>query len=232
MEQARLKGADVSEKVALMAERHIGYLSDGTDNAKEDARKLMTQTRERAMTCQETALKKMAQGDPEKAARLNLQLMERQLNRIRTRAEEGKEEAVRARVEAYNRLGNLGQEISQFARGLGQETSVDQLVGMATAHHLEVLAQVQERVQGRTQEAVQAAVENCIQNHERLVTRLQERNQVGNVPEELPNANMSRIGRDSSPHRALPAPPTQRRCKPGREARLAAYSGDGKSSSE
>jgi hypothetical protein len=163
------------------------------------------------MTCQETALKNMAQGDPEKAARLNLQLMERQLNRIRTRAEEGKEEAVRARVEAYNRLGNLGQEISQFARGLGQETSVDQLVGMATAHHLEVLAQVQERVQGRTQEAVQAAVENCIQNHERLVTRLQERNQVGNVPEELPNANMykNRAGQQSTQGTSSTANTTQ-----------------------
>ncbi|MDZ7262299.1 MAG: DUF5667 domain-containing protein [candidate division KSB1 bacterium] len=190
MEQARLRGADVSEKVALMAERHIGYLSDSTDNTTEDARNLMTQTRERAMTCQETALRNMAQGDPEKAARLNLQLMERQLNRIRTQAEDGKGEAVRARVEAYNRLENLVQEISQIAKGLGTETTVDQLVGMATAHHLEVLAQVQERVQGRAQEAVQAAIENCIQNHERLVNRLQERNQLGNVPQELPNANM------------------------------------------
>ncbi len=61
MEQARLKGADVSEKVALMAEKHLAYLSDCADNATEGARMIMTQARERAMVSQETALQNMAQ---------------------------------------------------------------------------------------------------------------------------------------------------------------------------
>ncbi|MFC2047573.1 DUF5667 domain-containing protein [Chloroflexota bacterium] len=184
MEQARLKRADVSEKVALMAEKHIGFLSDSTDNTTEDARMLMTQTRERAMTCQETALKNMAQGDPEKAARFNLQLMERQLNRIRVQAEEPETEGLQARLEAYNHLGNLGEEILQIAKGLGEETTVDQLVGQATAHHLEVLAEVQQRVQKQAQQAIEDAIQNRIQTHERVVTRLQAQNQLGQVPEE------------------------------------------------
>jgi len=189
MEQARLKGADVSEKVALMVEKHLGYLSDSADNATQETRMLMIQTRERAMTCQETALKNMAQGDPEKAARFNLQLMERQLNRIRIQAEEAKGEDVRARLEVYNRLGNLGEEISQIAKGLGEETAVDQLVGMSTAHHLEILAEVQQRVQGEAQQAVQTAIQNCVQNHEQVVTRLQAQNRLGQVPEEVPMPN-------------------------------------------
>ncbi|MFC1874421.1 DUF5667 domain-containing protein [Chloroflexota bacterium] len=189
MEQVRLKGGDVSEKVALMAENHLGYLSDSTDNVTGDARMLMTQTRERAMTCQETALKNMAQGDPEKAAQLNLQLMERQLNRIRVQAEEARGEAVQARLEVYNRLGNLGDNISQIAKGLGEETTVDQLVGMATAHHLEVLAEVQQRVKGEAQEAIEAAIQNRVQNHEQIVTRLQVKNRLGQVPEEAPMPN-------------------------------------------
>jgi hypothetical protein len=199
MEQARLKGADVSEKVALMAEKHLGYLSDNSDNAMEDARMLMTQTRERAMICQETALKNMAQGDPEKAAQFNLQLMERQLNRIRVQAEEAKGEAVQARLEVYNRLGNLGEEISQIAKGLGEETTVDQLVGLATAHHLEVLAEVQQRVQGEAQQAVEAAIQNRMQNHEQVVTRLRAQNQLGQVPEEapMPNAFQNRTGQSA-----------------------------------
>lgn len=199
MEQARLKGADVSEKVALMAEKHLGYLSDSADNATKDARMLMTQTRERAMTCQETALKNMAQGDPEKAAQLNLQLMERQLNQIRVQAEEARGEAVQARLEVYNRLGNLGDNISQIAMGLGEETTVDQLVGMATAHHLEVLTEVQQRVQGEAQQAVETAIQNCVQNHEQVVTRLQARNQLGQVPEEapMPNAFQNRTGQSA-----------------------------------
>jgi len=186
MEQARLKGIDVSEKVALMAEKHLGYLCDRTENASEDARMLMTQTRERAMTCQETTLKNMAQGDPEKAAQFNLQLMERQLNRIRVQAEEPETEGLQARLEVYNRLGNLGEEISQIARKLGKETTIDQLVGLATAHHLEVLAEVQQRVQGEAQQAVEATIQNRVQNHEQVVTRLQAQNQLGQVPEEAP----------------------------------------------
>ncbi|MFC1977625.1 DUF5667 domain-containing protein [Chloroflexota bacterium] len=199
MEQARLKGTDASEKVALMAEKHLGYLSDSTDNATGDARMLMTQTRERAMTCQETALKNMAQGDPEKAARFNLQLMERQLNRIRVQAEEAKGEAVQARLEVYNRLGNLGGEISQIAKGLGEETTVEQLVGMATAHHLEVLAEVQQRVQGEAQQAIEATIQNRVQNHEQVVTRLRAQNQLGQVPEEapMPNAFQNRTGQST-----------------------------------
>jgi hypothetical protein len=199
MEQARLKGADVSEKVALMAEKHLGYLSDSADNSIEDARMLLAQTRERAMTCQEAALKNMAQGDPEKAAQLNLQLMERQLNRIRIQAEEAKGEAVQARLEIYNRLGNLGDNISQIAKGLEKETTVDQLVGMATASHLEVLAEVQQRVQGEAQEAVEATIQNRVQNHEQIVTRLQAQNRLEQVPEEttMPNAFQNRTGQST-----------------------------------
>jgi hypothetical protein len=186
MEQARLQGEDVSEKVALMAEKHIGYTSDSTDGTTDEARKVLTQARERAMDCQETALQNMAQGDPEKAARFNLQLMERQLNRVRVQAETAANEGLRARLEAYNRLGKAGEEISQIAKGLGEETTVDQLVGEATAHHLEVLAAVRQRVQGGALEAVEAAIQNRVQNHAEIVTRLQAQNRLGQVPAQTP----------------------------------------------
>jgi len=201
MEQARLNGVDVSEKVALMAEKHLGFLSDSTDNATEDARMLLTQTREKAMVSQETALKSMAQGDPEKAMQFNLQLMERQLNRIRVQAEEAEAEGLQQRLQEYNRLGNLGEEISQIAKGLGEETTVDQLVGQATAYHLEVLAEVHQRVQEQAQQSVEDAIQNCIQTHERVVTRLQAQNQLGQVPEEapIPNKISEQMGQNGSP---------------------------------
>jgi hypothetical protein len=201
MERARLKGIDVSEKVALMTEKHLGYLCENSGNASEDAQRLMTQTRERAMTCQETALKNMAQGDPEKAAQCNLQMMERHLNRIRVQAEEAKGEAVQARLEVYNRLRNLGEEISQIAKGLGDETTVDQLVGQATAYHLQVLAEVQQQVQEQARQEVDEAIQNCIQNHEQLVNRLQAQNQLGQVPEEVPMPDLmsNQMGQNGSP---------------------------------
>jgi hypothetical protein len=186
MEQARLKSVDASEGAALMAERHLGYLCEVAGNVSGDARMLVTQIRERAMTCQENALMNMARGDPEKAARFTLQLMERQLNRIRTQAEEPETEGLRNRVEVYNRLGNLGEEISQLASTSDEGRIVDQLVGLATAHHLEVLAEVHQRVHGEAQQAVQAAIQNRVQAHEQLVARLQAKNQLGQVPAEVP----------------------------------------------
>ncbi len=186
MEKARLEGVDVSEEVALMAEKHLGFLGNSTGDISEDALMIRTQTREKAMVCQETALKTMAQGDPEKAIQLNLQLMERQLNRIRVQAEESAAEGLQERLEEYNRLGNLGEEISQIARGLGSETTVDQLIGQATAYHLQVLAEVHQRVQEQARYEVREAIQNCIQNHEMVVARLQARNQLGQVPEEPP----------------------------------------------
>ncbi|MFC1913421.1 DUF5667 domain-containing protein [Chloroflexota bacterium] len=189
MERAILKGTDVSEEVALMAEKHLGHLSDSAANTSEEARQLMAQTMEIAMVSQETSLRHMAQGDPEKAAQFNLQLMERQLNRIRVQAEEAEGAAVQTRLEVYNRLGNLGEEISQIAKRLGKETIVDQLVGQATAHHMEILVQVQDRVQGEALQAVENEIQNRIQTHEQIVTRLQAQNQLGNVPEEVPVLN-------------------------------------------
>ena len=201
MEQARLKGFDVSEKVALMAEKHLGFLSDSTDNATKDALMLLTQTREKAMVSQETALKSMAQGEPKKATQFNLQLMERQLNRIRAQAEEAEAEGLQQRLQEYNRLGNLGEDISQIAKGLGEETTVDQLVGQATAYHLEVLAEVHQRVPEQAQESVEDAIQNCIQTHEKVVTRLQAQNQLGQVPEEapIPNKISEQMGQNGSP---------------------------------
>jgi hypothetical protein len=200
MEQARLNGIDVSEKVALTAEKHLGYLCDRTENTSEDVRMLMTQTREGAMTYQETALRNMAQGDPEKAAQCNLQLMERILNRTRVQAEEGKGETVQARLEAYNRLGNLGEEISQIAWQLGKGTTVDQLFSQATAYQLQILAQVQQHVQEQNQQAVEVAIQNCAQNHAQFVTRLQAQNQLGLVPEEasMPGAISGQTGQNGS----------------------------------
>jgi len=184
MEQAKSKGLNVEENIALTAERHLEIANKISENAAQEVQQIMTQTREQARTCQETALRNMAQSDPEKAARLNLQLMERQLNRIRVQTENPETDGLQSRLEEYKRLGKLGEEISGIAKGLGKDHNVDYLVGQATEHHLEVLAQVQQRVQGNASEAVGEAIQNCIRNHEQLVSRMQAQNRIGSVPEE------------------------------------------------
>jgi hypothetical protein len=112
MERARVKGVDTSETVALAASGHLQFLNDSTAGASENAQAVLSQAKERARTCQETALMTMARGDPEKAIQTNLMLMERQLDRIRVRAEG--QDAVRLQEELreYERLGNRGNRHS------------------------------------------------------------------------------------------------------------------------
>jgi hypothetical protein len=189
LEQVKTSRMGLDEKMTLMAEIHLAIANRVSANATGEGQGLMTQTRERTMNCQETALKNMAQGNPEKAARLNLELMNRQLNRIQLQAKEPQGEGLRQQLEEYNRLDKQGEEISQIAKGLGQGTAVDRLVTQATANHLEVLVRVQQQVQGQAPEAIQTAIRNCIQSREQLMTRLQAQNQLGLFSQDPPLSN-------------------------------------------
>jgi hypothetical protein len=200
MERARVKGIDTSETVALTTSKHLQFLNDNIADAPEDAYAVLTQTRERARICQETALMTMARGDPEKAIQTNLMLMERQLDRIRVRAEERDTVRLQEELREYERLGNLGEEISQIARQLGKGITVDQLVGQATTYHLQVLAQVHQCVQEQSRQAVEDAIQNCVQNHQRVVTELKAQNQLGQIPEEptIPDEISEKIKQQTS----------------------------------
>ena len=190
MERAGQKGVDTSEMVALAASKHLEFLNDSMADAPENARMVLTQTRESASTCQETALTTMAQGEPEKAMRTNLMLMGQHLNRIRVMAEEPEPLGLQEELREFERLGNLSEEISQIAKGLGKDTPVDQLVGQATASHLQVLAEayarlgLQERVQA--QGAIEDAMQVCVENHGIVVNRLSNNDMLGEITEEAP----------------------------------------------
>lgn len=186
MEQARKKGVDTSENVTIAVSKHIAVLDESLDDADENNQRIMTEVRERARICQETAMRTMAQGDPEKAIRMNLMLMERQLNRIRVRSEEQETTSLQEELQEFDRLNNLGQEISQIAKGLGEDTTVDQLIGQATANHLAVMAEVHEIVQEQAQGAIESAMQVCVENHERIVAELKEKNMLGELSEEPP----------------------------------------------
>ena len=200
MEQAMAKGIDTSETVALAMSKHVRFFGNVPDNITENAKGVIIQTRERAHICQETALRALAQEDPERAIRLNLRLMEGQLNRITLSAEEP--ETLRLHLQEFERLGNLGEEISQIARGLGQDTTVDKLVGQATAYHLALLAEVHGQVQGQAQQqAIENAMQVCVENHVRVVTELKEKNMLDQlsedplIPEGLPDEVKEKLKR-------------------------------------
>ena len=184
-ERSRNKGVDTSETVFLAASEYLDLVTDSTGLASESAQKLLTQAREITRTCQETALRTLAQGESEKAIRLNLMLMERQLNRINANVEDQQSTRLQEALQEYERLGILSEEISQIARGLGKRATVDQLVSQATASQLQVLTQAQQRFQKQSQQAVNNSTQNCIENQERVVTRFKAQNQTGQLQENI-----------------------------------------------
>jgi hypothetical protein len=191
MEQAGERGINAAERLALMAENHLEISNRMSDNATQQGQAIMNQNREQARICQEQALQNMACLDPEAAACLNLQLMERQLDRIQLRSQDSDCEEASKRVEEYNRLGNLGEKISAIARSSGKQSVVDQLIDQATTHHLEFLAQVQQQASGE-------AIENCMQNQEQSEIRLQSQEQSGIASEETPGKNIYQNGSEQS----------------------------------
>ncbi len=183
MKRGNRQGSELSKALALRTQKQLECMED-CPYGDEASETLMTGARERAMTSRDNAVRNMAQENPEKAASLNMEIMERQLNRIQANAEDPEMQALQARLENLNRIGNLGEEVSQLARQIGEGVTVDQVVAMATQHHLDVLAEIEKTVPEQARTAIQAAIHNCEENQAQLLNRLQTRNQTGNDSED------------------------------------------------
>lgn len=66
MEQAKSMDVNTAEKMALMLEKHLELTNRVSNNLAQEAQTVMTQTREKAGICQETALKKWLKAIPNK----------------------------------------------------------------------------------------------------------------------------------------------------------------------
>ena len=79
-------------------------------------------------------------------------------------------------VEQYNTYSSFGQEISEMAKGIRVgETTVEELVNTATAHHLQVLEQVRERVNEQAKEKIGEAIEKSKEVKERVEEQIRNR---------------------------------------------------------
>ena len=182
MERANRQG-EFSEALALRTQKQLECMED-CPYGDEASETLMTGARERAMTSRDNAVRNMAQENPGKAASLNLEIMERQLTRIQANAGDPGIQTLQAKLDNFNRMVNLGEEVSQIAHQIGEGGTVDQVVATATQHHLDVLAEIEETVPEQARTAIQTAINNCEENQAQLLNRLQTRNQTGNDSED------------------------------------------------
>ncbi len=180
--EARKQGVsdNISEVVAVATSKHLLVLDGVMDIVPEEAKEAIAQAQGASINGTGNALRALAAVNPERAIEINLAAVEGRLNRAKAKAEENEVDDVESAVVEFYALSGFGQEISEIARGLSDNTTVDELVALATSHHLEVLKLVYEKVPDQAKPAIEKAMSVSVSGHERAVEALKTK---GALPE-------------------------------------------------
>ncbi len=180
------ESANISEMMALATARHLAMLDKVEDSAPEEAKEAIARVRESSMNGQQNALRALARERIERAAEINLTTIEGRLNRARVQAEKNNIAEVEDALDNAEKLYRFGEEISALARGLSENTTVEELVARATSTHLEVLADIYGKVPEEARPAIEKAIANTTINRERAIEVLRNSGALGEISEEAP----------------------------------------------
>jgi len=176
--------SNVSERVALAAQKHLAVMDRVRDRVPEESKEALDRVRERSLNEQQNALRALARNRVERATEINLNGIQQRLQRALEKVSENDTDEVEKALEDTEKLRRFGEEISEIARGLSDNTTtVDELVARATSVHLEVLARVHERAPEPAREAIENAMANALQNREEVIERLRNRATTANISE-------------------------------------------------
>jgi hypothetical protein len=167
---------EVLEKVSLATSRHLSSLDAVLDRVPEQARGAVGAAREASLKGQEAALKALAKHNPVKAMEIHLAAMDDRLARASARSTFQDGSGLEAALKDYAGMQALSGEISDIARGLGQDvTTVEQLVAAATAKHVETLARVYDNVPEQAKPAIERAMTNAAEEHGKAADALKDK---------------------------------------------------------
>ena len=167
---------EVLERVSLATSHHLSVLDAVLDKVPEQARDAVEAARAASLKGQETALKALAKHNPAKAMEIHLAAMGDRLARASARSASQDSPGVEAALAEYAGMQTLSGEISDIARGLGQDvTTVEQLVAAATAKHVETLAGVYDKVPEQAKHAIEQAMTNAAEEHGKAADALKDK---------------------------------------------------------
>jgi hypothetical protein len=190
LEEVRGKGKVLATLVSQARAKDLEDLDEIEDSAGEisvEAKERVKEVKGYFYGKLMSSLGDLAREDPESATEINLKVAEARLNRAKEKAEEGEIEEMEEALGEFENQHKFGEKISEIAQGLGKDiTTVEQLVGKATAIHLEVLSEIYEKVPEQAKEAIEKAMEVSVKGHEKAVEALKKKEALGEVPEEPP----------------------------------------------
>ncbi len=188
VDEARKAGIsdNISETVALATSKHLSILERTSDTVPEEAKEVIAQAKETSIKGLGDALRTLVAKGPQRATEINLATIKGRLDRAKAKADENNIEAIKDTIDDAAKLFRFGEEISEIARGIGKDTTVEQLVARATSVHLEVLSIVYEKAPEQAKPAVERAMAASVRGHERAVEALKKKGALGEVPEKAP----------------------------------------------
>ncbi len=167
-----LATANISELVALVTSKHLTALDEVYEKVPDEAKPAIEKARVVSINGLGNGLRLLARENARRAIKINLAAIEGRLNRANDEADKNNTEGVEDALLQFEVLSGFGREISEIARGLSDNRTVDELAAKATYHHLEVLALVYEKVPEPAKEAIERAMEVSVRGHERAVEAL------------------------------------------------------------
>ena len=178
---------------SLVSEAITSQIED-LDEIEVEVENLSSQINEKVKTIKASVvnghvdvLRGLAEINPEKAAEIFSRAAEKRLNKAKEEAEEGNAPKVEEAVEEFEKYAVFGQEISEIAKTIGEDTTkVEQLVARATTFHLKVLNDVYNKVPEQAKEVIQKAMTVSETGRQQAVEALKKKGALENIPEGIP----------------------------------------------
>ncbi len=185
---AEIKDGEASmEKVALAILNHFERLDRIEDEASEDTREAVNNSREIAVNGHINAIQNLAKVNPVRATEINLRAIQNRLERAESRASKGNGKGVEDALQEYEKLRRFSEEISDSAETEGHDTgAVNEMNARATTGQLESLGSIYGSVSEETKGAVEQAVGVAVEEHGQAVQWLKQKDGQEDIPIEPP----------------------------------------------
>ncbi len=170
--------ANISERVAMVTNRHLDILENFKDKVPERTREALGRTREASINGQVNALRVLSVKKPQRALDICANVTEEQLEKIRVKVSANVTTASVTDVLDYaERIAALEEELTVKAAAIGANvTALQERLAYSTANRLEILSAVYAKVPVQAQPAIASAIENSVEKYERTVAKLDGKN--------------------------------------------------------
>ncbi len=189
-QQAGKNFSDINGVVARGTVVHEEVLRDVLKKVPEQAKPAIQRAINNSQRVNKEILDTFEKSRPEKVAEIHFAIAERNLNRVRERAEEGEFDNVDELIREYGERVNKSNKAMEKAKGIGNNTTgVEKIVTKSSSAHLEILSEVYEKVPEQSRQNIERAMGVSSNGREKAVKSLKEKDSLNNIPEDVPVSN-------------------------------------------